>query len=273
MGIMTLQSMALDASYSDQFQYLLRTFGSGPNFKDSQGRSFLHNAIINNDIESVKELLLDADIDVNTQDNEGNTPLHFAVLKDNNNIIIELLGHKPRLDLVNNLGQTSLDVAIINNLNDVIPLLIKAGAKINSFNRDGMTPLHIAAINNNVQALLLLLDASTLIDVQDRNLGNTPLHFAILNDATEAVRILLNAGADISIVNKDGNAAQEVMTMQQIWNNKKMNNMFMFAALPRIKDILEERRQERAFNNQVGKIFTTFVKSPQSSKYKQGPLV
>ena len=207
-------------------------------FYISADQQFLLEAVKNNNVQAVEKALLDG-TDINTQDDQGQTPL---------------------------------EIAIINNCNSCISLLIKAGANIDRLNKDGITPLHIAAINNNIGAILLLFDAGAFIDAQcmdqGEHQGETPLHFAVLNDATEAVRMLLNAGADETIVNKDGKTAQQLMTVQQIWKNREMNNIFLFVAMPGIKEILEQRK----FNVMTRKQFGNFKSRSMISEILQGPI-
>lgn len=234
-----LQSISLDARFDNQYKFMLRSLGFSPNITNNQGQTFLHDAVIDNDLSEVRDLLMDPAIEVNAQDNQDQTPL---------------------------------DIAIIYGYNDIIPLLIKAGAKINRLNRYGITPLHIAAINNNVGAILLLLDAGAFIDAQCMNLveyqGDTPLHFAVLNNATEAVRILLNAGANTKIVNKNGKTAQQL-----IEKNLKMIDLFISISEPDIQEILNRRKEERNFNNQMRQQFGVTKNRSMSPELFKGPLI
>ncbi|MDY6967187.1 MAG: ankyrin repeat domain-containing protein [Spirochaetota bacterium] len=97
----------------------------------------------------ITEFLLEKGSDVNSVDNVGNTPLHFAAafpeLKDTRSVISigKLLIEKgAKLNAKNNEGDTPLHFAFNKEGKiGIIELLIKYGAKVNTENRMGLTPV------------------------------------------------------------------------------------------------------------------------------------
>lgn len=77
-----------------------------PNIKDKQGKTVLCLAVKMNRTDIVEYLLrmLPGKIDVNTQDNEGNTPLHYAFAYGNREMITALLSHGASHQLTNRQG-------------------------------------------------------------------------------------------------------------------------------------------------------------------------
>lgn len=113
---------------------------------------------------------LDPHFDVNTQDMDGYTPLHFA------------------------------SAASESQTFDVI----RAGANLNAKSFNLRTPLHCAARGrqSNIIAMLLHFSAETgqEIDINAADVdGRTPLHDACRSGRPESVRLLLDAGANVQL--------------------------------------------------------------------------
>ncbi|XP_015416705.1 PREDICTED: B-cell lymphoma 3 protein, partial [Myotis davidii] len=92
---------------------------------------------------------LSADIAVATRaDEDGDTPLHIAVVQGNLPAVhrlVSLFQHGGReLDIYNNLRQTPLHLAVITTLPSVVRLLVMAGASPMALDRHGQTAAHLA---------------------------------------------------------------------------------------------------------------------------------
>ena len=126
----------------------------------------LHNAIMQNDLTSVKQLV-NGGCDVNAADDNGVSPLYWAVWK----------------------GDSAITEYIAAN-----------GAEINATNRWGSTPLHWAADLGHDLIIKKLIDDGAHVNAKDRS-GNMPLHWAARNGFTAAVKCLVNEGAYIEVDN------------------------------------------------------------------------
>ena len=62
-------------------------------------RSTLHGAAGRGDIDTVYELLVEDEVDINDFDANGNTPLHWAALRGHLSVVDVLLEHGTPLDL------------------------------------------------------------------------------------------------------------------------------------------------------------------------------
>lgn len=67
-----------------------------PNDKDQLGNGFLHDAIAKGDTDTVKFLLKLDGINVDLQNNKGETPLHIAAGQENQELIELLLAHRAK---------------------------------------------------------------------------------------------------------------------------------------------------------------------------------
>lgn len=123
------------------------------------------------------ELLLNNRADVNSQEDDGVTPLHCLVRKGNVK---------------------------------VIQLLLDFGADFKIEDNDGEIPLGSAiGQNSNVEVVKFLMDLSSM-DINSE-LGNslkwTPLQLACMSANLEIVRYLVKNGANANAMGSDGNAA------------------------------------------------------------------
>ena len=74
--------------------------------------------------DTVIPLLLEADAQIDAQDDYGNTPLIRASINGKEAAVRELLKGNPNLDLKDSDGKTALDYARQNNYQSVVDLLV-----------------------------------------------------------------------------------------------------------------------------------------------------
>jgi len=129
--------------------------------------SILHIAIINNNIDIIKQLISD-NININIQNKDCNTSLHLACLLKSYDIVKLLIDNNINKNIVNIDGYTALHYACINGNENIAELLI-TNDNINTPNKtDNNTPLHYACLYKNVNIVKLLLSNSN-IDIMLRN--------------------------------------------------------------------------------------------------------
>ena len=214
------------------------------NEKES-GRSLLHRVRVGN-IEMLS-LLLKYGINVNSQDNNGETYLIYLTeargFERTTDVIttIKFLFDNSDLDLEieDNEGNTALLIASIRS-DEMFALLVELGANVNHQNKDGFTALmrtaykgqHVPHIDNfrllmalarvdfnlqnnsrNTALIVAILSTNTtlevvedliehtFLDIQNKD-GNTALHLAFDDSIVE--KIILN-DANVDIVNNEGN--------------------------------------------------------------------
>ncbi|KAG0205828.1 hypothetical protein BGX28_002608 [Mortierella sp. GBA30] len=163
-------------------------------------------------------------------DEEGHTPLHWAVAMAKTKVVKLLVQHGADIYRVNNQGQTALmrSVLFTNNFDlKTFPSLLEILQKtIFTIDKNDQTVFHHIAVTAGMRGKVhasryymeCLLDKlaqhpselASIINVRDV-VGDTALIIASRIGNKKVVRLLQDAGADSKIRNKSGRNADEIM--------------------------------------------------------------
>ena len=127
------------------------------------------------------------------KDNAGNTDLHLAVIKGDNQEVQNLISEEDNIFFLNHQneeGNTALHLAVQNNNKEIVKSLIDKGADINLQNNDNNTALHLAIINSDEKQLgerrelyrniISPILKNNMVDLNLKNNNHdTPLHLVI----------------------------------------------------------------------------------------------
>ena len=162
------------------------------------------------------ELLLDFGIDVNEQDDNGETPLHFILgnrrSREEAMPLVRLLidrGADIGAKAANFWDESPLFPAVRDQFTEAVALLLDLGCDAKETNRLGETLLQAAAATYDAKTVRLLLDHGAEIEAKNR-IGRTPLHIAAHANRLEVVKTLLAAGADPFATEKSGKTPDEL---------------------------------------------------------------
>ena len=175
-------------------------------FRHSNNESLWMRAFKSVNVENMKYLLnIDQNIDVNEQDQEnGRTAIIYASIKNNINAI-KLLLSQPQIDVnkCDNDGYTALIYGVENECFEIIQLLLEAGADVNiSPNDTGQSPIICCAVNNSINIAKLLLNQEQInVNEYDKN-GCSALLYGVKNGYFEMTKLLIESGADINQTEK-----------------------------------------------------------------------
>ena len=206
---------------------VLRIISETPRLATSQneaGLTPLHIAVIKKNLHIAK-ILIQADRDsIYIQDSTGSTPIHLAIITNEDNLaMVSLLLQNPsdKINLKDTEGNTPLLLAVAQNNTPVTQLLLNhSNSDPLICNTAGMSALHISIKNKQPEISTLLIKANkACVDILDSE-GNTPLHTAIMTnnpyrDNAYIVKRLLAINPDlINKQNKDGNTPLLLATSQ-----------------------------------------------------------
>lgn len=184
---------------------LLIDFGADLNACSSDGSPPLHLAL-NNGQEFILKHLVEHGADLNAGNSDGETLLHLAAKRGLVEVAEMLVNHEDvNINTTDSSGFTPLHTAFTSyrNYNDVVVrLLLEHGADIGARTKTGSTPLHVCASNPSGEAKMLI-EHGAEIDARD-NQGLTPLYFACRAAWIPNTFLLLRHGADAMVRNSEG---------------------------------------------------------------------
>ncbi|CAH1797675.1 unnamed protein product [Owenia fusiformis] len=196
----------------------------------NRNSTLIHVAIVQSNLEMVK-LLVEYGVDLNDQDESGETALSYAITSGNVDIV---------QFLISEVSETGIDVTSTdNNRNNPLHLLsyckdpdnlvqtlINLGCDINAQNADGNTPLHCAILGEHSTLVELLLDNDPDMSLLNQN-GLGPAHLCVAKfyQDVKVLISLLSHGADVNSKTIDGRSILDVALET---NNTKAS---MFLAL------------------------------------------
>ena len=160
------------------------------------GAASLLDAAKSDDSAAALALLKDK-ADVNAAEDDGTTPLHYAVYNNDVPLVEALIKAGAKAAVVNSFGSSPLSEAAIVGNPDVIARLLKAGADPNTGNHDGQTPLMIIARTSNIAAAKELLKGGAKVDQVERWHQQTALMWAAAESQPEMVKLLIKHGANV----------------------------------------------------------------------------
>ncbi len=141
---------------------------------------------------------------VNALDENGNTPLHFAVYYGKKDIVELLITNNAEINKHNNGGAAPLHMAVMTRKKGVIKLLLRLGADIEVKNAYGRTPLLMVARDIGDKSLArLLLESGSDVNSAD-NYNETPIVLAAWRGNKELVDLFLENSANIHVSGENG---------------------------------------------------------------------
>ena len=155
--------------------------------------------------ENIVQFLIDLNANVRYRNEDGVTALMIAVLCGYVDIAEKIiLKDATTIDQVDNKNFTPLMFAVVRENEEMVQFLIDQNANLNYKNENGYTALAIAAKNSavNIAKLIILKDGTTLDQVDNGNF--TPLMIAVDFEREEMVQFLIDQNANVKYQPNEG---------------------------------------------------------------------
>jgi uncharacterized protein len=136
-------------------------------------------------------------VDVNSQQGDGSTALHFAAYADNLAMADLLIRSGARVNVANDLGSTPLQVACNNGSAAMVDRLLAAKANPNAKLLNGETVLMSCARTGSAQAVKALLVHGADAKAREPEHGQTALMWAAAEGHGQVVAMLIEFGAEV----------------------------------------------------------------------------
>ena len=188
--------------------------------KSSFGETALHHAARFGNLEIVIWLAEKGDADVNSKNNYGATALHHAAMYGTLDVVKWLVEEGGAgVNSKNNYGETALHLAAGLERLEVVKWLVEEGdADINSKNNYDETALHLAAVVGKLEVVKWLVEEGNAYVNSKTILGDTALHLAAMFGMLKVVKWLVAKGrADINARTKDDLTAEQGAAVLEMW--------------------------------------------------------
>ncbi|CAG7728426.1 unnamed protein product, partial [Allacma fusca] len=146
----------------------------------------------NGDVQEFQRLLSADRLSLLVWDDKGRTAAHLAASKNHVGILKIIAKIETQFGDPDEDGNTPLHFAVDSEAVDAISFILTHGADGDVLNKKLQSPLHLAAELGRVTSLKALANHSSLLDVNlPGECGRTPLHSACIQDQPECVKILI----------------------------------------------------------------------------------
>uniref|UniRef100_A0A336KTE3 CSON015122 protein n=1 Tax=Culicoides sonorensis TaxID=179676 RepID=A0A336KTE3_CULSO len=163
--------------------------------KFGHGGSLIHFIVRNGNLNALK-VILHQKIDINSKNDENETPLQLACFKGKLSAVQFLLQNHADLDAQDIRGWSCVHRAAQSGNIEVLEYLLENGANLNAKDKIGRTVLHEAAMAGQINMIKFLVSKN--IDLESRAInGRTVLHAAAFAGDIEMVQYLLSQGMDL----------------------------------------------------------------------------
>jgi ankyrin repeat protein len=172
---------------------------------------------MNNNLDMVK-FLIKHGADIHSRDNEGNTILHDACKANNIEVVKYLIEEKDmNMNISNNQGLTCIDYSCKTGFTPTFEYLARRHSDIKTYkDKHGNNALHIAcekSDSDNKDFISYLITQKVPINAKNTRNNNTPLHLTCrsTNEDIDIIILLIENGAFESINEKDEDGETALM--------------------------------------------------------------
>lgn len=193
LGNTPLHFACSNPGFADLALFLLSK-GADPTLRNHDGETALHHACIHSTPEVVEALVRCPRVNVDVQDENECTPLHWTLQQSEFpvGVVRLLLLAGARVDSRDDIGDTPMHYAAREGYFDIYDLLRAAHRGANPYNALGLTPFHAACETDQAEFVRKFVEKYP-VDARGRSIGSlsTGLHLAVQAAAVDSVAVLL----------------------------------------------------------------------------------
>ncbi|MGB3775179.1 MAG: ankyrin repeat domain-containing protein [Leeuwenhoekiella sp.] len=238
------------------FEYL-KKLGLDPTVVTKTGESALHSLASRSSDKEVIHFFLDAGVNVDESDAEGNTPLLNAASRNTLEIVELVASQSKDLNAGNHLGQSPVMLAVENNGPEVVDFFLQTEKNPNALRDENGNTLAYYLVNGysprnteQFEAKLKLLKAYKIDLNAPQNEGNTALHLAAKTNDLNLIKEAASWDIPINAVNDEGLTPLHIAAMKA-HNDEILKFMIAQGADKNVKTSFEESVYDLASENEL----------------------
>jgi ankyrin repeat protein len=203
----------------ETYQFL-ENLGVAVNVVGDRGRNPLHSIAYTNENLGIFSYFIKKGVDVNLQDNDGDSPFMNATNRNALKVVQFLSYYVKDYNLKDENGRSALAKAVNRNTTDVVDFLLKKGADIQTKDKEGNSLAYYlintfrAKDTTVFEAKLKLLQENGLSMNKTQNNGNTLLHIAAQKNDLALLKRLSSFDIDINAKNDGGYTVLHIAAMK-----------------------------------------------------------
>ncbi len=186
---------------------------------DKYKRTALHSAA-RYGAAAVSGYLIETGANLNTGDENGDTPLHLASLYSQDEVVklilksnVDINASNVDINALNDDENTPLSLAVYYGNLKTVGLLLSNEADGSIQNNEGNSPLHLATRKSHLEKVQKLLQHGSEVNLANKA-GNTALHLAVRrSDNIQFVKYLIDRGANLSVADSSGKTALHIASI------------------------------------------------------------
>ena len=229
--------------------------------------SSLHEVVKDGAVDEIKKVINETNIDINTKNEDGVTPLMNAVKYNNNLEVVNLLLNEGAdVNIKNSMGKTPLMYAAEYNSNpEIIKVLLKNGVDVKAKGVNEAPLALFAAENENLEVMKILVNAGMETTVNDYHYNTALMLAAGRNNNPEVVSYLIDRGSNLEATDKWGgtvferaanNENEEIMKLiidESFYMEREKRKNYLKSALETAKEYNENKKIVEIIESQIRK--------------------
>ena len=196
-------------------------------------------------------------LNINYQDEKGNTALHYACDEGNLKIVEFLLNAKCDPNISNNKKETPLHLASKGGYFDISKKLIENGALLNIYDLENNSPIHYVCMNNYVELLIYFLTKCPKVDTSNIS-GKKPIDLANNKEIKELLENYIKNKENNKLIKNESSNSKKLLEKPKKFDDIDTNkNIFSINDFNRISAspiIKSTRRKTIATKNEMNRI-------------------